>query len=643
VRVVAVGLGPIGRAALDALVVRSTSDVVGVVDPAFAGELMHGRRVAKNAGQYSAANADVAVLATGSKLAETADDVVALLEAGLNVVSTCEELTYPWLSAGEEARRIDETATRCQRSVIATGVNPGFVMDVLPAVLAANALNRRAVTVTRSVDLGQRRERLREKLGVGWTVDSWNREGGSEHFGHVGLLESAYLCALGLGWRPQESAFRREPIVTAGVVVGIREYADLIAHEGREIHLRLLFQVDGEDEDRVDVDADPPLRFVAPGGLHGDGATVARVVHATEMIRELQAGLRLPLDLAVMAVTQENNANGGRDNTRPVRMGKAAAPREAPQRADMHQQPHGQTGGWDLSEAAEEIEVGLLQLTCPVGDVDRNVAQAEEAISSAAKGGCDLVVLPEFFNTGYFPIYWEPSQIRLAEPADGPTITRMQKIAAQTGTAVVACIYEVAGPGMYYDTAFLIDRTGALVGRYRKTHSPARLSLEKIYFRPAASYPVFRFGRWTIGIAICYDAYFPEAPRALAVAGAEIILMPFADVALPLWQELFQVRAFENLVYVAECNMVGSEGVEREMRFGGRSMIVGPLGDVLATGSPDAECVVRAVLDRSALYAARAQRHLWRDRNPRAYGILADDQEPTEDMAQSLTVEKEKR
>jgi len=272
----------------------------------------------------------------------------------------------------------------------------------------------------------------------------------------------------------------------------------------------------------------------------------------------------------------------------------------------------------------DDLTIGLVQLQSSVGDTAGNIGHALEQVRLAAESDCELIVLPEFFNTGYFPIYWDPEHMKLAEHAEGPAITKISEMAQASQCYIIATIYEVARPGEYFDTAFLIGPQGDIVGRYRKTHAPARLSLEKIYFRPAASYPVFQVGAWTVGIAICYDIYFPESVRCLAVEGADLVVAPFADVALPLWDELFQVRAFENLLYVAACNMVGSEGEGAKMTFGGRSLIVDPDGALVSSGDREQEGLVKATLSLSDVYDARRRRHLWRDRNPAAYGSLVD-------------------
>jgi N-carbamoylputrescine amidase len=171
-----------------------------------------------------------------------------------------------------------------------------------------------------------------------------------------------------------------------------------------------------------------------------------------------------------------------------------------------------------------------------------------------------LIVLPEFFNVEYFAQYRDYRYLDYAEPDDGYTITAIRKKAAQHGTAIRATLLEEQGPGLYFDTAFLIDASGEVVGRYRKTHPAAVRSLEKIYFRGGSRFPVWDLKGIRVGAIICYDHFFPEAARAAAVSGAELIIGPFAAPAEPTWDALMRVRAWENGVYLAPCNKVGAEG-----------------------------------------------------------------------------------
>jgi N-carbamoylputrescine amidase len=232
----------------------------------------------------------------------------------------------------------------------------------------------------------------------------------------------------------------------------------------------------------------------------------------------------------------------------------------------------------------------------------------------------DLIVLPEFFNTMYFSQYRDyKNYLHLAEAEDGPSLGQIRERAAHHGVNVIAPIYEIDGPGRYFDTAFLVDRGGQIRGRYRKVHPAATNSLEKLYFGPGAGFPVWDVEGWRLGIAICYDTFFPEAVRALAVQGAELLVFPFAGGMLDNWYELHTVRAFENLAYVAVCDKVGPEG---DWTFGGKSVIIDPLGKILCTASATEEETIVADLDREAVFDARRRFPMYRDRQPWAYGAL---------------------
>lgn len=233
----------------------------------------------------------------------------------------------------------------------------------------------------------------------------------------------------------------------------------------------------------------------------------------------------------------------------------------------------------------------------------------------------DLIVLPEFFNTLYFSQYHDYAHLALAESADGPSLTAIRERAARHGVNIIAPIYEADGAGRYFDTAFLIDRRGEILGRYRKVHPAATRSLEKIYFRYGSDFPVWEVDGWKIGVVICYDTFFPEAARMLAVQGAELLVFPFAGGTFPLWYELHRIRAFENLAYVAVCDKIGVEG---SWTFGGKSLIVDPLGEILTRASDTDEEIITAEIDRRRVFEARARYPMYRDRQPWAYGKLTE-------------------
>jgi predicted amidohydrolase len=263
------------------------------------------------------------------------------------------------------------------------------------------------------------------------------------------------------------------------------------------------------------------------------------------------------------------------------------------------------------------MRVALAQMRSVAGDKERNVARAVEFVARAAKGGADLVVLPEFFNVEYFAQYRDYKYLDYAESLDGLSLRAVATTAAEHRIWTVATVLEVRRPGAYYDTAVLIDRDGTPRGEYRKTHPAAVYSLEKIYFRFGSKFPIFDVEGWPVGIMICYDTFFPEVARTLALRGAELIIAPFAAPKHPIWREMLVMRAFENGCYVAACNKVGIEG---DWTFSGESMVTGPGGQVLAVASATDDDLVFADIDRDEVTASRRRYPMFRDRRPDLYG-----------------------
>ncbi|WP_144186207.1 carbon-nitrogen hydrolase family protein [Elioraea rosea] len=268
------------------------------------------------------------------------------------------------------------------------------------------------------------------------------------------------------------------------------------------------------------------------------------------------------------------------------------------------------------------MRVAAVQMTSG-SDVAENVSRACLEIATAAtEHGAELVVLPEFFNTLYFAQYQDKAHFALAEPEDGHALTKVRETARRNNVAVIATIYEMAGPGLYFDTAFHIDPAGEIIFRYRKVHPAAVLSLEKLYFRYGARFDTYRMGDWRIGIGICYDMAFPETARSLAVNGAELLVAPYATSRTSMFQEVLRTRAFENGCCLIAANKVGREG---GWTFGGHSLISDPTGKVLASADGEAETIIAADISRDSVIRARIDFPSRRDRRPELYGAITAD------------------
>ena len=266
------------------------------------------------------------------------------------------------------------------------------------------------------------------------------------------------------------------------------------------------------------------------------------------------------------------------------------------------------------------MRLTLIQMNSRTAARNENVVRASAYVDDAVRQHPDIVVLPEFFNNEYFPQYRDYRYMDYAEPDDGFTQARLKEKAKQHGIHIVSTIFEMARPGLYYDTAMLIGPPGEIIGKYRKVHPAALLSLEKIYFRGGSSFPVFPVGDWTVGFSICYDNLFPESCRCLTLHGAELIIAPYATPVADPWENFLTTRALENGVFLAACNHVGKEG---DWTMSGKSMIIDPLGKILTQASATDEEIITVEFEREAVIRARQQFPLARDRRPDAYGAIA--------------------
>ena len=317
--VVVMGLGEIGRAIAMAALARPELRLVGAVDPSprLAGRTLSDVvgapapiiKVASDPAEaLRAVRGGVVLHATGSRFDQVLPLLLAAVKAGASVVSTCEELAWPWLRHEEEAEKLDRLCEERGVAVVGTGVNPGFVLDRLPAFLSQVTGPVRHVRALRVVDTARARSRLAEKTGVGLDEETFHAKTESGEIGHVGLAESAALAAAGCGLEVDEVDEEITPLVAEeeqrgalpiprGRVAGLQHVARGFFEEREIVRLELTFAVGAADpRDEVELDADPPVRIVIPGGLAGLAATVNAVVNAAAPVSE-RKGLITVLDL----------------------------------------------------------------------------------------------------------------------------------------------------------------------------------------------------------------------------------------------------------------------------------------------------------------------------------------------------------
>ena len=267
-------------------------------------------------------------------------------------------------------------------------------------------------------------------------------------------------------------------------------------------------------------------------------------------------------------------------------------------------------------------------------DLATNVATAERLVRSAAAEGAQVVLIPELFEGHYFCKDQRVEDLARAVPLDGhPTVAHFSRLAAELGVVLPISVYERANNALF-NTVVIVDADGTPLGHYRKSHIPDGPGYtEKFYFSPGdTGFRVWHTRHGVIGVGICWDQWFPEAARAMALQGAEVLLYPTAIGSEPPnptwdssahWQRVMQGHAGANLMPVVAANRFGVErGLSTEITFYGSSFIADNTGAKVAEAGREGEAVLTATFDRDALRAMRLSWGLFRDRRPDLYGSL---------------------
>jgi agmatine deiminase len=276
-------------------------------------------------------------------------------------------------------------------------------------------------------------------------------------------------------------------------------------------------------------------------------------------------------------------------------------------------------------------KIGLIQTTAG-DDLDRNLEHTLALAKRAIAEGARILCLQELYRTPYFPQYEDRDASNFAETIPGTSTEAFSALARKHGVVIVVPLYERTASGEFYNTAAVIDADGQLLPPYRKVHIPYDpLFYEKNYFRPGDRYRVYdtRYGR--IAVLICYDQWFPEAARAVALQGAEIIFYPTAIGRIAgeeeppegdwrdAWETVQRGHAIANSVHVAAVNRVGAEG---DIRFFGSSFVADAFGNVLARAGETDEEVLVVEVDLAGNEAVREGWGFFRNRRPETYGVI---------------------
>ncbi len=291
----------------------------------------------------------------------------------------------------------------------------------------------------------------------------------------------------------------------------------------------------------------------------------------------------------------------------------------------------------------DTFAIALIQHACSDALAD-NLAAVEKAVREAAARGAQVICLQELCLNRYFCSAEDASFFSLAEPADGPLVSRIQRLAAELSVVVVFPFFERRGAGVYHNSAAIIDADGELLGMYRKMHIPDDpLYYEKFYFTPGDSdgessgYRVFETRFAKLGVLICWDQWYPEAARITSLLGAEIIFYPTAIGWHPAekkehglnqwsaWQTIQRGHAIANGIYIAAANRIGYEpalgtdGIE----FFGRSFVSDPFGQIVAEASGEKPEIVIVECSRRKMEGIRQNWPFFRDRRIDSYMPIA--------------------
>ena len=325
IRVILYGLGPIGAACARVLAMRpDVYEFVGAIDldpnkvGKDVGEVIgvpekYGVKVSDKPGRVLSKDAELVMHATGSYVAKVKPQLIQIIKAGKNIVSTCEELSNPWVQNAADADELNKLAKKFRVTVVGTGINPGYAMDTLPVALTAVCQEVKRVRVKRVVDASKRRRQLQQKIGAGMTVEAFNEAAAKREIRHVGLAESVGLVARGLGWQLDEIMETIEPVVATQRVVtdhviveptfvtGVRQFGRGLFMGEDKVILELEMAVDApEAYDEVWIEGTPNVHSLVKG-IHGDISTAAVVGNAARRVVEAKPGLLTMVDLPLVS------------------------------------------------------------------------------------------------------------------------------------------------------------------------------------------------------------------------------------------------------------------------------------------------------------------------------------------------------
>jgi N-carbamoylputrescine amidase len=291
-----------------------------------------------------------------------------------------------------------------------------------------------------------------------------------------------------------------------------------------------------------------------------------------------------------------------------------------------------------MSSTQNKIKLGIIQMRCSPQPVE-NLANAISKVREAAREGANIVCLPELFRSQYFCQAENHEYFKLAEEIPGPSTEALAAVAKELNVVIVASLFEKRGPGVYHNTAAIIDADGAYLGKYRKMHIPDDpLFYEKFYFTPGdLGFRAWNTKHGKIGVCICWDQWYPEAARLTALQGAEILFYPtaigwhpgeklqYGEQQHDSWETIQRSHAIANGCFVAVSNRVGLETPEGNpgLEFWGQSFVVDPTGKIIAKAGVADEQILLVEIDTAGIDTQRTHWPFLRDRRIDAYSDIS--------------------
>jgi N-carbamoylputrescine amidase len=268
------------------------------------------------------------------------------------------------------------------------------------------------------------------------------------------------------------------------------------------------------------------------------------------------------------------------------------------------------------------LKIAGIQMICSQNP-KRNLEKAQMLAQIAVERGAKMICFQELFTTHWFPMDIRPEHLQLAEEVPGPTTEAMQRLAQKTEVGMVLPLFEKDPRGLYFNTAVVIDADGKILGKYRKVHIPQiPLWEEKAYFHPGdLGFPVFATRYARLGVQICWDNFFPEGSRILALKGAQIIFSPTAAAlaSQQKWERVICANATASGIYILRVNRVGREA---KQEFYGKTFCASPEGELVDQPSGTQEGVVITSIDLAEIERTRRVWTFLQDRRPEIYEEL---------------------